>query len=73
MIGELLKQKTGYKLVHPMQTVIRWVKARIDELVEEKMGSGTEVERDDFKTAVEQFAKQMEEVAREIDDTVKSR
>ena len=73
MIGELLKQKTGYELVHPMQMVTRWVKARIVELVEEEMGSGTEVKRDDFKTAVEQFAKRMVEVAREIDDAVKSR
>ena len=35
------------------------------------MGSSTEVEQDDFKTAVEQFAKQMKEVVREIDDVVK--
>lgn len=37
------------------------------------MGSGTKVKRDDFKTAVEQFAKQMEELGREIDNAVKSR
>lgn len=37
------------------------------------MGLGTEVEQDDFKTAVEQFAKQMEEVVSEIDNTVKLR
>lgn len=41
--------------------------------VKEEMGSGTEVERDDFKTAVEQFAERMDTVAREIDDAVKSR
>lgn len=37
------------------------------------MGSGTEVERFDFKAAIEQFAKRIEEVAREIVDAVKSR
>lgn len=37
------------------------------------MRSGTEVEWDDFKTAIEQFAKRMKEVAREIDNVVKLR
>lgn len=55
MISELLKQQTGYELVNPLQTVTRWVKAQINELVEEEMGSGAEVERNDFKTALEQF------------------
>ncbi len=40
-------------------------------MVEEERGSGTEVERDDFKAAVEQFAERMDTVAREIDDAVK--
>lgn len=73
MISELLKQQTGYDLMHPQQTVTQWVKARIDELVEEEMGSGTEVERNDFKAAVEQFAHHMETVAQDIEDSVKTR
>lgn len=73
MISTLLKQHTGYELVNPGQTVTRWVKTQINELVEEEMGSGTEVERDDFKTAVEQFAERMQIVAQEIEDSVKSR
>lgn len=73
MISELLKQHTGYDLMHPQQTITRWVKARIDELVEEEMGSGTEVERNDFKAAVEQFAQHMDTVAQDIEDSVKSR
>ncbi len=40
-IRKLLKEHTGYDLVEPRLTVTRWVKARIDELVEEEMGSGT--------------------------------
>ena len=35
------------------------------------MESGTEFEQDDFKAVVEQFTKQMEEVARDIDNVVK--
>lgn len=35
---------------------MRWVKTRIDKLVKEEMGFGTQVEQDDFKVAVEQFA-----------------
>ncbi len=73
MISELLKQQTGYELISPQQTVTRWVKARIDELVEEEMGSGTEVERNDFKTAVETFSARMETVAQDIDDALKTR
>ena len=73
MILELLKQQTGYKLISPQQTVTRWMKARIDELVEEEMGSGTEVERNDFKTTVETFAARMETVAQDIHDALKTR
>ena len=32
--------------------VTQWVKVRIDELIEEKIGLGTKVEQDDFMTAV---------------------
>lgn len=66
-------QQTGYDLVNPAQTVTRWVKSQINKLVEEELGSGTEVEKDDFKTAVEQFATRMKMVAQEINDSVKSR
>lgn len=53
MIRRLLREKTGYDFMELRNTVTRWVKARIDELVEEEMGSGTQVEQDDFKVAVE--------------------
>lgn len=65
IISNLLKQQTGYNLVSPGQTVTRWVKAQINELVEVEMGSGTEMERDYFKTAVEQFADRMKIVSQE--------
>lgn len=37
-------------------------------MVEEEMGSGTEVEQNDFKAAVEQFSKRYQEVAAELDN-----
>lgn len=73
MISDILKQQTGYHLINPQQTVSNWVKAQIDELIKEEMGSGTEVERNDFKTAVETFAEQMKNVAQEIKDSVQAR
>lgn len=36
------------------------------------MGLGTEVQRNDFKVVVEQFAQHMETVAQDIEDLVKS-
>ncbi|MCJ1470666.1 hypothetical protein MMC07_009312 [Pseudocyphellaria aurata] len=73
MIRRLLKERTNYDLVDPRQTVTRWVETRIDELVEKEMGSGTEVERNDIKAAVEQFAGRWHTVTDEINDTVKTR
>ena len=73
MIRRLLREKTGYDLMEPRNTVTRWVKARIDELVEEEMGSGTQVEQDDFKAAVEQFAGRMETVQKDLDEQVKDK
>ena len=55
MIRKFLKDKTGYDLQGPRVTVTRWVKARIDELVEKEIGSKTQLEQDDFKEAVEKF------------------
>lgn len=73
MIRRLLKERTNYDLVDPRQTVTRWVETRIDELVEKEMGSGTEMERNDIKAAVEQFAGRWHTVTDEISDTVKTR
>lgn len=73
MIQNLLKNRTGYDLVDLRQTVSRWKQACLDELVEEEMGSGTEVERDDFKSAVKQFTKRWKTVANKIKNMVKTR
>lgn len=56
MIRDLLKQYTGYLWKEPRNTVLRWVVDCGNELVTEEMGSGTQVDQDDFKAAVEQFA-----------------
>lgn len=70
MIGKLLKKKIDYKLVYPIQIITQCVKARIDELIKKKIGSDTEVKQDDFKTIVEQFAKQIKVIARKIDNPI---
>lgn len=70
MIGKLLKEKIDYKLVYPIQTVTQCVKAQIDKLIEKEIGSGTKVKQDDFKTAVEHFAKQIEVVDRKTDNPI---
>ena len=59
--------------MEPRVTVTRWVKARIDELVDEEMGSGTQVEQDDYKAAVERFANRMNIVQKEMNLAVKGK
>lgn len=71
MIWRLLKDQTRYDLLKPTITVMRWVKADIDELVEEEMGSNTQVEQDDFKVVIGQFPIQINTVQTEIDYTIK--
>lgn len=73
MISEILNQQTMDELANPCQTVTRWVKAIINELVEEKIRSSTKVEENDFKTAIETFAEQIKIVTSDIDDSVKTR
>lgn len=63
MIRQLLKERTGYDLVDPRQTVLKWVDAILDELVEEEMGSGTEIKKSNFKATVEQLAERCQIVA----------
>lgn len=60
-------------MVEPRNTVVRWVKARIDELVEEEMGSGIQVDQDDFKAAVEVFRNRWEIVENEIKQSKQSK
>ena len=62
MIRDLLKEQTGYDLKEPRNTMLRWVADIRDELVSEEMGSGTQVDQDDFKIAVEQFAQRIKAV-----------
>ena len=48
------------------------MKAQIDELVKKKMGSGTKIEKNYFKMAVETFIEQMKNIAQEIEDAIQS-
>ncbi len=45
------------------------MKTQINKLVEKKMKSNTEVEQNNFKTAVEQFINQMKTVMQDIGDS----
>lgn len=54
------------------QTVTRLVQTQINELIEEKMGLGTEIKQNNFKVSVEKFAKHMESDTLEIDYSVKT-
>lgn len=47
-------------------------KSILEMSLSEKMGSGTQVDQDDFKTAVEQFAQRIKAVDQELDAQVKS-
>lgn len=53
MISDLMKQQTSYEFLNSQQMVTRWVRAELDGLVDEEMGSATKAERNDSKTAVE--------------------
>ncbi|MCJ1348862.1 hypothetical protein MMC31_007095, partial [Peltigera leucophlebia] len=72
MIRDLLKEQIGYDLKEPRNTVLRWVADIGDELVSEEMGSGTQVDQDNFKTAVEKFAQRIKAVGQELETQVKS-
>ncbi|KAM0805763.1 hypothetical protein BDR22DRAFT_829103 [Usnea florida] len=66
-VKTLLLEQADYSLKTPRQTVMKWVTERIEEMVEEEMGSGTEVERDEFKAAVEKFAERVEAYKEEVE------
>lgn len=48
------------------------VKTLIDELVEEKMGSEKEVEKNNFKMVIEKFTAYIEIVVKDINDVLKT-
>lgn len=66
IIWELLKDCIGYDLGELRNTVVCWVKACIDELVEEEIRFDTQGNQDDSKTVVEVFRNQWEIVKNEI-------
>lgn len=49
------------------------MKAYIDMLVEEKIGSSTQVKQDKLKVVIEQFARQIETVQKDLDEQVKDK
>lgn len=71
MIRKLLRERTDYDLVDPRQTITRWVETSIDKLVENEMRSSTQIERNAFTVAVEQYASRWQAVADEINESVR--
>lgn len=60
-------------MIEPRNTIICWIKACIDELVEKKMRSNIQVIQNDFKAVVEVFRNWWEIVENEIKQSKKSK
>ncbi len=60
-------------MVYLIQIVTQEVKAQIDKLVEKKIGLNIKIKQDDFKIEVQQFAKRMKDIVREINNAINSR
>lgn len=60
MTRDLLKERTDL-LKEPRNAVLRWAADR-DGLVQKEMGSGTQVDQDDFELAVERFSARLKTV-----------
>lgn len=73
MMKDLLKEGTGYIFADPRKTVTRWVEARIEEVLDEELGSGNEELRGDFKAAVEDFTERVHEVAEDVQEQAKDK
>lgn len=71
MIRKILRDQTNYDLKEPRNTVFCRVADWREELVLEKMGFGIQVDQNDFKTVVKQFAGQIKEVNEELEFQVK--
>lgn len=71
MISQLLKEYTCYEVLGAGSCVFQTYEALYDQLVQE--GSGTQIERDDFKATVEQFGACLEAVKNELQNSVKNK
>lgn len=56
MIKQILKDKTGYSLMVPGQTVKDWIEALLSEQVDDETWPGTRMEKRDFRAALARFA-----------------
>lgn len=66
MIKQILKDKTGYDLAFPGQTVKHWVEAILSEQVDDESWTGTQMEKHDFRSALARFADHWSKVEQEI-------
>lgn len=66
MIKQILKDRTGYSLAFPGQTVKHWVEALLSEQVDDETWTGTQMEKHDFRAALARFADHWSKVEEEI-------
>lgn len=72
MICDFLMQRTGNLFKEPRNTILQQFVDHGNELIAEEMGFGTQVNQNNFKVAVEQFAGQIKAVEEEIANQVKT-
>ncbi len=72
MISGILKEQTGYDLKEPKNIVLHLVADRGEDLVSEEIDSVTQIDQDDFKAAVDQFAGSIKAVDEELESKVES-
>lgn len=56
IIKKFFKEKGGYNFIELKNSVIGQMNICIDKLIEKKIGSGTQIDQNDFKIIVKQFA-----------------
>lgn len=66
MVKQILKDRTGYDLAFPEQTVKHWVEAILSEQVDDETWTGTLMEKHDFRAALARFADHWSKVGQEI-------
>lgn len=66
MIKQVLKDRTGYDLAFPGQTVKHWVEALLSEQVDDESWTDTLMENPDFRAALARFADHWSKVGQEI-------
>lgn len=71
MIQDILWNVTTYNLADSKSIVIRWINIRLDELIQEEISFGIEVECNNFKIFIEIFFGQIKAIKEQVNEFVK--